>query len=299
MRPRGFLPVACCVASRFASLASYSACSAAYRSAAPLNQLRLGLLQRLESLFASGQLRRNIQGCLLGSVGRFRPPQQFLHLSPQLLLQLKHVSPAQEARCLEALALTFVPSRLTVPNFKKPHLMGQQQNLHKQRLQLLQKALAEVGNRIVIGMGVGSDIPKGHRIIRRLFQLAARVDPGGIAVKQQSQQHRWRIGRRATTGIGVLQGPQIQLPEHLHDESRQVVLWKPFLHRRWKQKGGLSINRSKSITHTPTLSSKCDLSGVTYQQRGKQKVRQAARRERIILISWSLVRANLLVILDQ
>ena len=212
MRPRGFLPVACCVASRFASLASYSACSAAVPLGGPLNQLRLGLLQRLESLFASGQLRRNIQGCLLGSVGRFRPPQQFLHLSPQLLLQLKHVSPAQ-GTVLGGVGFDLRPVQTHRPQLQKAHLMGQQQNLHKQRLQLLQKALAEVGNRIVIGMGVGSDIPKGHRIIRRLFQLAARVDPGGIAVKQQSQQHRWRIGRRATTGIGVLQGPQIQLPE--------------------------------------------------------------------------------------
>jgi len=49
--------------------------------------------------------------------------------------------------------------------------MGNTEYLHKYLRQLGQKPLAELGNRIVVGMAVGSDVAEGHRVIRAALQL--------------------------------------------------------------------------------------------------------------------------------
>jgi hypothetical protein len=86
----------------------------------------------------------------------------------------------------------------------------------------------------MIGMRVGRNIAKGNRIVGGLLQLPAGEDPGGVAVKQQRQQHLRMKGFRPDSGVGHLQLVQVQLRHHIHDEARQMLLWKPVLHRRRK-----------------------------------------------------------------
>jgi hypothetical protein len=56
------------------------------------------------------------------------------------------------------------------------------QHLHEQVLQFPQETAAEVRQRIVVRMAVGSEITEGYGIVGGLFQLAAREYPIGIAV---------------------------------------------------------------------------------------------------------------------
>ena len=66
-------------------------------------------------------------------------------------------------------------------------LARQQQHLHEQRLDPVQKAPTEHGDGVVVGMVVRRDEAEGHRIVTRTLQLAARKHPRGVAVNQKPQ----------------------------------------------------------------------------------------------------------------
>ena len=123
------------------------------------------------------------------------------------------------------------------------HLARQQQNLNEQRLDLFEKPPPECGNRVVVGMIVGRDEAKRHRIIGRPLQLAARKHPRRIAVNQNAEKHARMIGRRSRTAITPAHRAKVEPVDHLHNEARQMFLRQPLVHRRRQQKSGLSINR--------------------------------------------------------
>ena len=67
------------------------------------------------------------------------------------------------------------------------HFPRHAQNLDEQSLDLLEKALAKRGDRVVIGMVVGGDVAERHRIVGRPLQLAAREDAGGVPIDDQAE----------------------------------------------------------------------------------------------------------------
>ena len=81
------------------------------------------------------------------------------------------------------------------------HLARQQQHLNEQRLDLFQKPTPERRDRVVVGMIVGGDETKRHRVIGRPLQLAARKHARRIAVNQNAEQHARVIRRRAGAAI--------------------------------------------------------------------------------------------------
>ena len=146
----------------------------------------------------------------------------------------------------------FYIQRRSIRQYKEPlaaHLLGDQQNLHEQRRQLWQKSLAKGGYRVVIRMVVGGDVPEGHRVVGRLLQLAAGKNAGRVAVKQQGQQHLGMMGLGAAPGVGGLDRGQVELADYLDDESRQMPLGQPVVHRRRHQVQGFPINLTKGVTH--------------------------------------------------
>jgi hypothetical protein len=82
-----------------------------------------------------------------------------------------------------------------------PHLMGNGEDLYKDLLQLGQEPFAELGNRIVIRMGVGCNLPKGHRIVGLTFHLATGEHPGGVPIKEKNRQHPGMIRLRAASRV--------------------------------------------------------------------------------------------------
>jgi len=93
------------------------------------------------------------------------------------------------------------PVKRHCAHLQHAHLTRQQQHLHKQAFDLLQKAPSERGDRVVIGMLVCRDKAHSHRIVRRPLQLAARKHPARVTINQDPQQHRRMVRRRTRTTI--------------------------------------------------------------------------------------------------
>jgi hypothetical protein len=147
------------------------------------------------------------------------------------------------------LAWILVPSRLTWREPQQLQLAGQLQQLHEQRLQLRKEAPAEGGNGVVVRVGVGGEIPEGHRVVGGPFDLPAGKHAGGIAVEQQRQQHPRMVRLGAATPVGRLQRTQVQVLHRVGHKPRQVVFRKPLLHRRWEQKRRLAIRHDETTAH--------------------------------------------------
>ena len=158
-----------------------------------------------------------------------------------------HACSQLSALCLEALACTFVPSRLTLPSFSTPSLLRHAQNLHEQRAQLLEKPLAEVRNRIVVRMLVRRHVAQRHRVVRLPLQLAARKHPGRVSVEQQRHHHRRVKGVRPASAVRSRQLAQIQPLHDLDNKPRQMILRQPLLYRRRQQVRACRGPRSQTV----------------------------------------------------
>ena len=118
--------------------------------------LRPGFGDFLQPLLAARQLIRDrhpIRNIRL--VRSFGLRHQFSNLGLQLRLDLACVLIRQRA-VLAGVGVDLRPVQRHRPQLQKAHLARQQQNLHKQRLDLLQKAFAERRDGIVIGMLVAA-----------------------------------------------------------------------------------------------------------------------------------------------
>src|SRR5208282_2936306 len=100
-------------------------------------------------------------------------------------------------------------------------------------------------DRVVVRMVVGRYEAERHRVIGRPFQLPARKHPRRIAINQNAEQHSGMIGCRARAAITAAHRPKVKPIDHLHNEARQMLLRKPFVHGGRQQKPSLPINRTE------------------------------------------------------
>ena len=140
------------------------------------------------------------------------------------------------------------PNRAQLQN---PDLPCQNQHLHKQVLDLRQKSPPKHRYRIVIGMIVRGDEAERHRVICRSLQLAARKHPRRIAINQKPQQNLRMIRCGARPTIASAHRPEVKTRDHFHNETRQMPLRKPLIHRRRQQKAGITVYLAK-IAHRIT-----------------------------------------------
>jgi hypothetical protein len=212
----------------------------------PLSDLVLGLRQCSQTLLAPGDLRRHVQAVAhRPAVAVLGQLQQQLHLFAQLGFDPVGVLPRQRT-VLAGVGRNLGAVQCDGAQLQALHLARQHQHLHEQRFDLRQKAPPERGNAVVVGLGVGSDEAHGHRVVAGALDLAAGVQPGGVAVDQQAQQHRRMVGIAAATRVLTRQFAQIQLVDDLHHEARQMILGKPLVHRRRQQIGSVSINGNEA-----------------------------------------------------
>lgn len=126
------------------------------------------------------------------------------------------------------------------------HLPGDAQHLHKQRLDLLEKALPEGAQRFMIQLRIGGDIAKGDRFVGCRLDAPARINACGVAVNEQTTHHTRVIGNRARAAVLPAQRREIELIDDIDDKARQVILGRPLIHRGWQQVCRVSIHRRKS-----------------------------------------------------
>ena len=134
-------------------------------------------------------------------------------------------------------------------------LARQLENLDEQLLDILQEAPPKRRDRVVVGMIVGRNEPKRHRVVGRPLQLAAGEHPRRIAVNQKAQQHPGMIRSRTRAAIGPAHPAKVEAVDHFDDEPRKVLLRKPLVNRRRKQITRLPIDRPK-IVHAPQATAK-------------------------------------------
>ena len=78
---------------------------------------------------------------------------------------------------------------------------GLHKTLHKQCLDLVEKALAEGAQRIMVGLLVRGDIAKGNRLIGRHLDAPARINACGVAVETEAMARL--LGHRQTKGAAT------------------------------------------------------------------------------------------------
>ena len=127
-----------------------------------LFNLGLGLCNRRQAILTACDLRGYVHavGCAL-AIGLLGQRKQRLNLLAQLRLNLVGVRPGQR-RVLARVGLDLGAVQRDAAELEKLHLARQHQHLHEQRLHLLEKAPPERGQRVVIGMGVGSHVAECH-----------------------------------------------------------------------------------------------------------------------------------------
>ena len=132
-------------------------------------------------------------------------------------------------------------------HLQNAHLARQLKNLDEQLLDLLQEPPPKRRNRVVVGMIVGRDEPKRHRVVGRPLELPARKHPRRVAVNQQAQQHPGMIRSRPRASIRPAHPAKVETVDHFDDEPRQMLLRKPLVHRRRQQIPSLPIDRPEIV----------------------------------------------------
>jgi hypothetical protein len=184
-------------------------------------------------------------GTSIPSIGLLGQAQQLLDLRLQLCLDLVRV-PVTERSVLARVGLDLGAIQAHVAYLQQLQGARHLQDLHEQILQLRQEPLAKRRDRVVIGMRVGRDEPKRHRVIGRPLDATAGELPRGVPVEQQRQQHRRRKRRHSATRVLPVQLREVQLLDRFHNEARQVILGQPFLHRRRQQIRRVPIDLNES-----------------------------------------------------
>jgi hypothetical protein len=122
-----------------------------------------------------------------------------------------------------------------------PLLLAQPKDLHKQALEGIEVAAAELADPAVVGLLVAGQHPEGQILVAGTLDLAGRNDAHAVGVKQQHRHHA-RVKPLLPTrilGLGRDQDlGEIQLVDQIQQEIHLVVFLEP-LARRGRQQGGL------------------------------------------------------------
>ncbi len=189
----------------------------------PRLDLRLRFGQRLQSCFASCDLRRYIHPVRhTVAVGVLGHPHQLLHFFMQLRFDPADV-PVRQRAVPARIRLHLGAIQRNAAQLDQLHLLRDQQHLHEQLLYLARKPLAKGGQRVMVRMRVRRNVAERHRVIGRSLNLAAREHARRIPVHQQTQQHLGMMRRHATSRICAAQFREVHLRDDFHHEPRQMV----------------------------------------------------------------------------
>ena len=140
-----------------------------------------------------------------------------------------------------------------VAELEQLHLPREHQHLHEQRLDFLQEAPPERGERVMVGVRVGRHVAKRHRVVGRALDLAARMHTVGITVDQQPQQNRRVMRGRAATRVLLDEVAQVEPVNDFNHKARQVIIRQPLVHRGWQEVGSISVNVNKAAHREAVL----------------------------------------------
>ena len=115
---------------------------------------------------------------------------------------------------------------------------------------------AEGAERVVVGMGVGSEQTHRDAVVSALLDATAAEGARGIAVNKQAQQHGRRILFAAGAAEVDLDLTQVQGIHRVEDEVDQMIGGHPVAKVRWQKQRGITVNDNEAGGHvfqTPVL----------------------------------------------
>ena len=113
-----------------------------------------------------------------------------------------------------------------VSEFYQSHLLGEQEDLDEQILDLRQKLLSEGSEGVMVGRVIACEEAEGSRFPGGLLDLARREDTDGIGVKEQGDHHLGGIGSSSSFAIGGVEGGEIELLNDIDDEACEMLGWQ-------------------------------------------------------------------------
>ena len=193
----------------------------------------------------------------LGLIGRLGQCKQFRHFRLELDFELLDVSVRQRA-VARGVGVNLGAVQTYRAYLEQLHFLGQFQHLQEQAFELLQKAAAEAGDGVVVGVAAFGDVAKRYRVVGGAFEFAAGEYPGGVAVHQDREQC-CRVVRLGTAPrVLPRQIGQIKPVDHFHNKPRQMILAQPVLYRRRHQVRRLPVHHHQP-RHLLHLSIRCPL----------------------------------------
>ncbi len=131
-----------------------------------------------------------------------------------------------------------------------PHLLRDQQHLHDRVLDLGQECPPKVGQRVMVRMQIPGNIPHGHTLVGRTFQLPAAEHPGHVAIRDHAHQQPGIIRLPAFRTIAPIDGGQVQQANQDDHKARQMfgrqALADPYL----RLQRGRVVRCLECSTHT-------------------------------------------------
>ena len=78
-----------------------------------------------------------------------------------------------------------------------------------------------------------------------LHPIALGKDAGGVTMDQDAEQDGPVVRGPAGAAVAADHRAQVETPDHIHHEARQVPLWQPFVHRWRHQEPGVTVDRAE------------------------------------------------------
>ncbi len=159
----------------------------------------------------------------------FAQHKQLVNLLAQLTFEFKQTF-VTDGMALGGIRMELASIQTDVAQVQGPRFLGHQQDLDKQGLEIGQKRLPKVGDRVVVRMQTPRNEPKRDRFIRCFFEFAGTEYTGRVAIQEQAQQD-FGINRLAAHWcVARIDSAQVQLSDDRDDEARQVIGRQAFLH---------------------------------------------------------------------
>ena len=194
----------------------------------------------------------NQSGLRVALLGLFPTCEQLVNFGAQLSIQFQQPL-VTHGFAFGGVGVNFRPVQTQITQLQHPRRLGQHEHLHKQLFELRQKRLAKMRQGVMIGMKIPRDVSKRQALVAGLLQLARAKHARGVAVEQQAQQDFGGDGLSAPLAIARVQGRQIQLGYHIHNEAGQMIRRHGFFQAHRELEGTGVISGSECAGHTVSL----------------------------------------------
>jgi hypothetical protein len=120
-------------------------------------------------------------------------------------------------------------------------LLGEQEDLHEQRLELRKELFSKGGNGVMVRRVIAGEETEGSGFPGGLLDLSRGEDAGGVGIEEQSDHHFGGIGCPASFAIGGIEGSEVELLDDIDDEACEMARRQAIAQTHAGVEGGLVV----------------------------------------------------------